>query len=295
MSTRISRVVPATTRTLGLGLSVSSVDCGALGVAASPIMLLDHFRISTSPFQPHPHAGFAAVTYVLPDSDGGLRSRTSLGDDLVIGPGGIVWTQAGSGLIHEEAPSEAGRELHGVQIFVNASSSRKLTAPHVLHLERDEAPEWRSADGDHVRAIVGSFEGLSSPLVPVEPFRLLDVELRRGFSFDVAAGDNALVYVLHGEILVRAEGDERRLAEEQAVTLRGDDTPAALEALRPARLLILSGAEIHEQVVEQGPFIMNEQSQIDAAFARYRAGEMGRLTPMAKIRAPSNEASIERA
>ena len=28
------------------------------------------------------------------------RSRSSLGDDAVVGPGGIVWTQAGSGVIH---------------------------------------------------------------------------------------------------------------------------------------------------------------------------------------------------
>jgi hypothetical protein len=33
----------------------------------------------------------------LEDSEGKLRSRDSLGNDLVTGPGGIVWTQAGSG------------------------------------------------------------------------------------------------------------------------------------------------------------------------------------------------------
>jgi redox-sensitive bicupin YhaK (pirin superfamily) len=43
--------------------------------------------------------------------------------------------------------------------------------------------------------------------------------------------------------------------------------------------LLLSGAELHEPVVEDGPFIMNDQSQIEAA-AAYRAGEMGYLAPL---------------
>jgi redox-sensitive bicupin YhaK (pirin superfamily) len=82
----------------------------------------DEFRVTGRPFPPHPHAGFSAVTYVLEDSEGKLRSRDSLGNDLVTGPGGIVWTQAGSGLIHEELPADSNRELHAVQVFVNLSS-----------------------------------------------------------------------------------------------------------------------------------------------------------------------------
>ena len=40
-------------------------------------------------------------------------------------------------------------------------------------------PEWRSGAGDRIRIVVGSYEGLASPLVPAEPFNLLDVALRR--------------------------------------------------------------------------------------------------------------------
>jgi pirin-like protein len=81
-----------------------------LGGLASPVLVFDDFRVRKLPFSPHPHAGFSAVTYVLEDSQRGLRSRTSLGNDIVVGPGGIVWTQAGRGVIHEEAPADADRE-----------------------------------------------------------------------------------------------------------------------------------------------------------------------------------------
>jgi redox-sensitive bicupin YhaK (pirin superfamily) len=32
-------------------------------------------------------------------------------------------------------------------------------------------------------------------------------------------------------------------------------------------------------VVEEGPFIMSDRTQIQAAIARFRSGEMGTLTP----------------
>jgi hypothetical protein len=35
-----------------------------------------------------------------------------------------------------------------------------------------------------------------------------------------------------------------------------------------------------EPVVMDGPFIMNDRSEIEAAAARYRAGEMGYLAPL---------------
>jgi Pirin len=135
--------------------------------------------------RPHPQAGFCALTYVLEDSQGAVRSRDSLGNDVIMGPGGIVWTQAGSGVIHHEFPADNDRELHGIQIFVNLSAKDKLAAPRVLRLAGNEVPEWRSDVGDRVRIVVGSFDGAWSPLIPVEPFTLLDVDLRRELSFSL--------------------------------------------------------------------------------------------------------------
>ena len=50
-----------------------------------------------------------------------------------------------------------------------------------------------------------------------------------------------------------------------------------LKAGEDAHLLVLTGAEIREPVVGSGPFIMNDQAQIDDAITRYRAGRMGQL------------------
>ena len=94
-----------------------------------------------------------------------------------------MWTQAGSGLIHEELPADSNRELHAVQLFINLSSRNKLVPPKTIRLQKSDVPEWGCDAGDRARVLVGSFEGVSAPLVPAEPFNRFDVELRREIAF----------------------------------------------------------------------------------------------------------------
>ena len=241
--------------------------------------MLDDFRVRGQPFSPHPHAGFSAVTYVFEDSEGSLRSRDSLGNDVVVGPGGIVWTQAGSGVIHHEVPAD-DRELHGLQLFVNLSAKNKLVEPRMLRLQGDDVPEWSNDAGDRARIVVGSFEGRLSPLVPTEPFTFLDIKLRRSVPFDLRAGHNALIYLVAGAAALRAGNSERKLAGGHAIALHGSGGLVAIEALAPSHLIVLSGPDMNEAIVVDGPFIMNEPAQIEAAFARYQAGKMGHLAPL---------------
>ncbi len=261
------------------GFSVKAVDLYALGTPGAPIAVLDDFRVRGRPFPPHPHAGFSAVTYVFDDSKSGVRSRDSLGNDVIVGPGGIVWTQAGSGVMHEEQPADPDRELHGLQIFVNLSAKNKLTPPRMLRLAKADVPEWRSKAGDHVRVVVGAFRGVSSPLVPVEPFTLLDVKLQREISLPIHATHLALAYVLDGEVSIGAEGRQETVSAGQALALHGGVGSEIFASTKPAHVVIMDGPEINEPVLRHGPFIMNDPAQIEAAAARYHSGAMGRLEP----------------
>jgi redox-sensitive bicupin YhaK (pirin superfamily) len=88
-----------------------------------------------------------------------------------------------------------------------------------------------------------------------------------------------VLYVVGGELSVRADSQRERLKEGQALALWGSGALVRFEAVEPAHFLVLTGAEIDEPVVEEGPFIMNQRSQIEAAIARYRSGGMGGLSP----------------
>lgn len=283
MSTEFSPVVPVARRQMSGFSGVNFVDVDALGVAASPVAVFDDFRVQTMPFSPHPHAGFAAVTYVMRDSPGSVRSRASSGEDVEVGPGGIVWTEAGSGVIHEEIPADPSRELHGVQLFVNLSSKNKLIPPKVRYLLPAEVPEWGDEQGNRVRVVVGSFEGIESPLTTTEPFTMLDADIARKIAFKLPAGNNAIVYVRSGAVVVGADsGRATRVDGAQAIALRGGPAVVTLEADEPSAVLVLGGPQINERVVTQGPFIMNDVAQIDAAIHRYRSGAMGHLEPVAR-------------
>jgi redox-sensitive bicupin YhaK (pirin superfamily) len=279
MPIQFSPVVPAQPRLIPAFTNLQFIDLARFGLSASPLVVLDDFRVRELPFSPHPHAGFAAVTYVFEDSPGGLRSRTSTGADLTVGPGGIVWTQAGGGLIHEEVPAQPGVELHGLQLFVNLTSKTKLSPPRVLALKAGEVPVWTDDEGNRVRVVVGRFGTVSSPLVPDEPFTLLDIRLEGQLPYQLIQGQNAVIYVLSGSVVVGADSRTQRLDGGQALALFGGGTIGD-EATMPAHLLILAGLAIHEPVVEDGPFIMNERPQIEEAMARCRSGAMGELFPL---------------
>jgi redox-sensitive bicupin YhaK (pirin superfamily) len=182
-------------------------------------------------------------------------------------------------VIHHEVPAEP-RPLHGLQLFVNTPARNKLDPPKTLRLAADLVPEWRSDDGDRVRVVVGSFGGFVSPLVTDQPFTLLDVALHRELAFDLPSDHVAIAYVAHGRLAIDSDGNERQLTESEAIALHGTGGRVIFRTMSRAQILIASGPVLNEPIVMDGPFIMNDAAQIEAAVARYRAGGMGTLGPL---------------
>jgi len=54
-----SRVFKSTSKSFGAAFQARSLD---LDGAVSPLLAFDDFRVGSSPFRPHPHAGFSAVS-----------------------------------------------------------------------------------------------------------------------------------------------------------------------------------------------------------------------------------------
>lgn len=259
--------------------SVSGIDLLDVAGESTPVTVLDTFQVAGRPFPPHPHAGFSAVTYVLPGSPGGLRSRDSLGHDLRIGPGGLVWTEAGRGVLQHELPADAGLALHGLQFFVNASAQAKASPPNIFWVQGADVPVHRGASGETVRIVVGEFAGIRSPLQPSEPFTLLDIDLPGDLSLPLTEAQLGIVYVRSGTVRVAGATGMQAVAAGSVAVVAGGPGALSLAAAAPANVLVFIGLKIHDPVVANGPFIMNTRDQIEAAAARYRRGEMGHLSP----------------
>jgi hypothetical protein len=278
MNVRISPVVEAVGAGHGGNFSVFRLDLRTLSPFIAPVVGFDHYRMSGPTFAPHPHAGFSAVSYVFENSEGGLRNRDSLGDDMVVEPGDLLWTQAGSGVIHDEFPARNGSMVEGLQLFVNLSKTNKEIAPRVYHAKATQIPVLRTSE-NRIRLLTGEFGGLHSPVTPAEPFQFFDATLTAPWTYSVPEHQNVLVYVLSGSVAVGAGGSERTLGEHQAVGIRPDapDIELHLQPQSRAHLLLLSGQDSRDSVVVHGPFIMNTQAQIAQAIERYQTGQMGHL------------------
>lgn len=66
-------------------------------------------------FGTHPHRDMEIVTYVL---SGQLEHRDSLGNTGVVGPGGVQFMSAGTGIRHSEFNHSATEDLHFLQMWV---------------------------------------------------------------------------------------------------------------------------------------------------------------------------------
>ena len=105
-----------------------------------PFLGVDHAWISGPTFPPHPHAGFSAVSYLFLDSETGIDNEDSLGNRNLIQPGGLHWTAAGDGVVHEEVPAVTGKTVHMLQMFINLPANKQAEAPFVFSVETQDVP-----------------------------------------------------------------------------------------------------------------------------------------------------------
>lgn len=277
MSTKkIQESVQLSLQSHGPGFQSAGINSRQLNL--DPILNIDLFRMSTPTFPPHPHAGFSAVTYILPESVGSFNNRDSLGDQSIISPGSIHWTQAGSGLMHEEIPTQTGLEVLGFQIFVNLKREAKSHPPKIWHVDQKDVPTIKTASG-LIRIVAGQYQGQASQLNALDTqvdFLDLEVYPNQSLSINLPPGIPYFVFGIKGHGSVAGQ----EFIQHQIVTLSPSEVHLELSASSSGlRLFIGGGKPINEDIVWGGPFAMNSVSEIQDARARFQRGEMGRLAP----------------
>jgi redox-sensitive bicupin YhaK (pirin superfamily) len=248
-----------------------------------PFVNLDNFWMDQPTFPPHPHAGFSAVTYMLPDSPGSFQNRWSIGESSRIGPGAIHWTQAGSGMIHEEIPTEPGITCHGIQMFVKLPAAKELTPPVAFH--QDHPPQVILQDGvSRVRILAGSFQGQSALLeIGNTNLQHWDVTLatKGTISIPAPSDQTSFILVLNGAVQT-PDGTVISPNTGAAFAMDGDTvqlTAGGGDKEEEAQFLYCSGTPNRESMVSSGPFMMSTEERLAQAKVDYRDGKMGQLKP----------------
>jgi redox-sensitive bicupin YhaK (pirin superfamily) len=252
---------------------------GADPAQLDPFMGIDHAWMSAPTFPPHPHAGFSAVTYLFLDSETGIANRDSNGNRTLIEPGGIHWTAAGSGVVHEENPAVPGSTTHLLQIFVNLPRYRQNAAPFALTLTPQDVPVVQRP-GARVRVPVGSFGGVQSPLTPPTEVTLLDLTLDAGAELEVPvpAGQRAFFMPIFGA--AELDGESFGLDELKAPILPAEPdatTHKLVAKAGGAKVAVFIGKPLGQPILSNGPMAFASQESLAAATAAYHRGDMGRL------------------
>lgn len=244
-----------------------------------PFLGVDHAWISGPTFPPHPHAGFSAVSYLFLDSETGIDNRDSLGNRNLIQPGGLHWTAAGQGIVHEEVPAEPGKTVHMLQIFINLPEQKQDDAPFALSLEAQDVPVIYKS-GAKIRVPLGSFEEAVSPLTVPTEVRLLDISLEAGseVTISVSEGHIAFVMPIDGEISV--DGQPFDLTEPKAAVdlPQAADRVVTLAARKGhAKAVMFSGTPLNQPVFWKGPLALASEEALARAIAGYQRGAFGNL------------------
>jgi redox-sensitive bicupin YhaK (pirin superfamily) len=195
---------------------------------------------------------------------------------------------AAAGVVHEEKHSGAftkrGGVLEMVQLWVNLPAREKMAKPRYQEILDRMIPVVDLPAGAGVVRVIAGDAPLRNeqrgPAKTVTPMRVWDMRLRGGgeASFDLAAGTNALLFLLHGRVQAAKSHDLKR--HDCAILSREGET-VTIDAVEDATVLLLNGEPIDEPVVAHGPFVMNTRAEIEQAMRDYRSGRMGRLEPVA--------------
>jgi redox-sensitive bicupin YhaK (pirin superfamily) len=250
----------------------------------SPFLMLDY--AAPRHFDPaprrrgvgvHPHRGFETVTIVYA---GELEHRDSAGNGGRIGPGDVQWMTAASGILHEEFHSERftreGGTMSMMQLWVNLPARHKMAKPRYQTILDGDIPRFALGDAGSLRVIAGEYDGTRGPAETFTPIEVWDlaVEAGRTVTLRTPEGHTTAIVPMQGRAILNgthAAGPAQlaRLARE------GGEFTVAAEAALSA--LVLAGEPILEPVVGYGPFVMNNEREIAAAFADFQNGRFGRM------------------
>jgi redox-sensitive bicupin YhaK (pirin superfamily) len=276
-SRKVERLVAGQPVMEGAGVRISRILTQAWQRRLDPFLMLDVFR-SDDPadylagFPDHPHRGFETITYMIA---GRMRHRDSAGHEGLLATGGMQWMVAGRGVIHSEMPEQQDGVMEGFQLWLNLPARDKMGTPWYRDFQKDDIPEFLTAEGVTVRVVAGESHGVSGAMTrPVTEPLYLDLQLPAGTSFWQALppAHNAFVLVYRGTVQVAGQA----VAEGAMAVLANDpgSTGVTLAASQPARALLIAGRPLNEPIAQNGPFVMNTQEEVLAAFRDYRDGRL---------------------
>ena len=225
---------------------------------------------------PHPHRGFAPVTFQL---QGEGYHKDSAGHDEIIKAGDVQWMFAGKGILHSEGPTKNMLEKGGVQeliqLWINVPKAHKWDEPGYQSATKEQQPRVLQQDGVNLRLASGSYDGKTGPIKSLTPVISIVGEVEQGkqVQFMATPGYWTLLYIAKGRVNINQETVEQY----NLVVFEKDNEEIILTAEEDAQILFLSAEPIDEPVAAKDNFVMNTSEETNQAIEDYKNGLFGSL------------------
>lgn len=282
-------IPPRNPHFVGDGFRVQNFIPSAYGLdmqRMSPFIMLDynapfHFPATDTPrgVGVHPHRGFETVTLAY---QGSVAHHDSGGNQGIIGPGGVQWMTAASGVLHKEYHeaefAKKGGVFQMVQLWVNLPAAHKMSPPKYQGFSEKDIPTVHlDREMGHVKVVAGNYLGTPGAATTFTEVQLYNVHLndQGKASFSFPAQNNTAVLVLSGNISIASH--EETIEENHLVLFKNEGESFEITANQVTELLVLSGSPINEPIAAQGPFVMNTQAEIAQAIRDFHTGGFGVL------------------
>jgi len=221
---------------------------------------------------PHPHTELQTASWLF---TGEIEHRDSAGHHALVRPGELNLMTAGRGITHSEVSTPGTAVLHGVQLWVALPSAARFAEPAFEHYAPDPVP----GDGFAARVFLGSLLGSSAPVTGHSPLLGAEISIEAGRVLRLAA-DAAFEYgVLVDTGTVTLNGTVIQTNTLGCLTPGADVVELRAGQDGPARVLLLGGVPLGEQIVMWWNFISRSHDEI----VRYRADWQALITTAAGV------------
>jgi quercetin 2,3-dioxygenase len=251
---------------------------------ASPFVVLHHMPPRYYPpgspaerIHPHPHRGFAPVTFLF---QGEGYHKDSRGNSGILKAGEVQWMFAGNGLLHSEGPTgemlQKGGHYEFVQLWVNVPAQYKMSEPYYQQATKDEMPLLFNEEGVDLRLASGHYNNTAGPIKTFTPVTTAfgTVKANKQLLLTAVEGYWTLLYLLEGAATINAE---TAVEGQHLIIFSKAGTTIQFTTTADTKLVYLSAAPIEEPVAAKGNFIMNTPEEIAAAETDFKEGKFGQL------------------
>ncbi|KAF2172451.1 hypothetical protein M409DRAFT_63133 [Zasmidium cellare ATCC 36951] len=243
----------------------------------TPFLMMDNFDVAIGAgFPDHPHRGQETITYLL---KGGVDHEDFAGNKGTLYSGDLQFMTAGRGIVHAEMPHDNGdgSSNNGIQLWVDLPKDLKSCEPRYRDLRANEIPIAKTDDGlVTVKVISGQSLGVDSlQELAYTPVWFLDVEIKPGGKLvqPLPAGWNSFAYTLEGTTTwdTGATSQEVPKYHNTVFEQKGDQVIASVpaDAKENARFVLVAGMPLDQPIVQYGPFVLTDPSQVRQAMMDY--------------------------